>query len=93
MDLEVVLIIAAVIGFGVWAGLNARKRRAAIALLAQKPGLQFNEHHDYKIVQTFGHDDIDFESHEFSKQFVVRCKNKRFAYDFRNALMPDYLFV
>ena len=44
-----------------------------------------------KIAQTFGHDDIDFESHEFSKQYVVRCENKKFAYDFCNAQMIDYL--
>ena len=38
-----------------------------------------------------GFDDIDFESHEFSKKFVVRSKDKKFAYDFCNAQMIDYL--
>jgi hypothetical protein len=44
-----------------------------------------------KIAQTVGYDDIDFESHEFSKNFVVRSKDKKFAYDFCNAQMIDYL--
>lgn len=44
-----------------------------------------------KIAQAVGYDDIDFESHEFSKKFVVRSKNKKFAYDFCNAQMIQYL--
>lgn len=44
-----------------------------------------------KIAQAVGYDDIDFESHEFSKSFVVRCKDKKFAYDFCNARMMEFL--
>ncbi len=44
-----------------------------------------------KIAQAVGFDDIDFESHEFSKKFAVRSKDKKFAYDFCNAQMIDYL--
>lgn len=44
-----------------------------------------------KIAQAVGFDDIDFESHEFSRQFVVRSKDRKFAYDFCNAQMIDYL--
>ena len=44
-----------------------------------------------KISQAVGYRDIDFESHEFSKRYVVRSKNKKFAYDFCNAQMIDYL--
>lgn len=44
-----------------------------------------------KIAQAMGYDDIDFESHEFSRRFVVRSKDKKFAYDFCNAQMIDYL--
>lgn len=44
-----------------------------------------------KIAQAVGYDDIDFESHEFSKKFVVRSKDKKFAYDFCNARMIEYL--
>lgn len=44
-----------------------------------------------KIAQAFGYDDIDFESHEFSRTFCVRSKNKKFAYDFVHARMMEYL--
>lgn len=44
-----------------------------------------------KIAQFFGYDDIDFESAEFSRKFVVRSPDKKFAYDIINARMIDYL--
>jgi hypothetical protein len=44
-----------------------------------------------KIAEVFGGGDIDFESHEFSEQFDVRSKDKKFAYDFCNARMMEYL--
>ena len=44
-----------------------------------------------KIGQALGYDDIDFESHEFSRKFCVRSKDKKFAYDVCNAKMIDYL--
>jgi len=44
-----------------------------------------------KIAQAFGYDDIDFESHEFSRKFCVRSKDKKFAYDVCNARMIEYL--
>ena len=44
-----------------------------------------------KIGQAIGYDDIDFESHEFSRKYCVRSKDKKFAYDFCNAKMIDYL--
>lgn len=44
-----------------------------------------------KIGQALGYDDIDFESHDFSRQYVVRCPEKKFAYDFCNAQMIEYL--
>lgn len=44
-----------------------------------------------KIAQSLGFDDIDFESHEFSKRYNVKSANKKFAYDFCNAQMIDYL--
>jgi hypothetical protein len=43
------------------------------------------------ISDAFGGGDIDFESHEFSERYEVRSKNKKFAYDFCNARMIDYL--
>ena len=44
-----------------------------------------------KIAQAFGYEDIDFESAEFSRQFCVRSKDKRFAYDVCHAQMIEYL--
>ena len=46
-----------------------------------------------KIAQAFGYDDIDFESAEVSRAFGVRAKDKRFAYDFCNAQMMEYLLA
>ena len=44
-----------------------------------------------KIAQAIGYDDIDFESHEFSRKFVVRSRDKKFAYDVCNGQMIEYL--
>lgn len=44
-----------------------------------------------KIAQAVGYDDIDFESHEFSRNFCVRSADKKFAYDVCNARMIEYL--
>jgi hypothetical protein len=46
-----------------------------------------------KIGQSLGYEDIDFESYEFSKKFCVRSKDKKFAYDFCNAKMIEYLLA
>ncbi|MFT4901168.1 MAG: hypothetical protein ACI81V_000435 [Lentimonas sp.] len=44
-----------------------------------------------KIGQAIGFDDIDFESLEFSRRYKVKSRDKKFAYDFCNARMIDYL--
>ncbi|MEW6742277.1 MAG: hypothetical protein AB1486_05920 [Planctomycetota bacterium] len=44
-----------------------------------------------KVAQAFGYDDIDFESHEFSRKFCVRSRDKKFAYDICHARMIEYL--
>jgi hypothetical protein len=46
-----------------------------------------------KIAQALGYDDIDFESHEFSRKFCVRSKDKKFAYDVCHARMIEYLLA
>jgi hypothetical protein len=46
-----------------------------------------------KIAQTFGYDDIDFESHEFSRKFCVRSPDKKFAYDVCHARMIEYMLA
>ncbi len=40
-----------------------------------------------------GFDDIDFESHEFSRNFCVRSADKKFAYDVCNVHMIEYLLA
>ena len=44
-----------------------------------------------KFGQAMGFDDIDFENHKFSRKFCVQAKDKKFAYDFCNARMIEYL--
>lgn len=46
-----------------------------------------------KIAQAVGYDDIDFESHEFSRKYCVRSRNKKFAYDICNPRMIEYLLA
>jgi hypothetical protein len=46
-----------------------------------------------KIAQAFGYNDIDFESAEFSRKFLVRSKDKKFAYDVCHAQMMEYLLA
>ncbi len=46
-----------------------------------------------KLAGFLGFDDIDFESAEFSRTFMVKCKEKRFAYDMIDAQMMEFLMV
>ena len=46
-----------------------------------------------KLGQMLGFDDIDFESHEFSKRYCVKSPDKKFAYDFCNAQMIEFLLA
>src|SRR5580658_3495703 len=46
-----------------------------------------------KIAEVFGYQDIKFESAEFSKTFLVRSPDKKFAYDVCNAKMMEYLLA
>ena len=46
-----------------------------------------------KIAQAVGYDDIDFESHEFSRKFCVRCRDKKFTYDVCNSQMIEFLLA
>ncbi len=46
-----------------------------------------------KIKGTFGFDDIDFESEEFSKRFWVQSNDKRFAYDVIHPRMMEFLLL
>jgi hypothetical protein len=44
-----------------------------------------------RIGDALGRGDIDFESHEFSEAYDVRGSDKKFAYDFCNTTMIEYL--
>lgn len=44
-----------------------------------------------KVFQATGHNDLDFESYAFSHKFRVRSSDPKFAYDFCNARMIEYL--
>lgn len=46
-----------------------------------------------KLKQLAGANDIDLESHEFSRTFRVRSPDPKFAYDFCNARMIEYLLA
>lgn len=44
-----------------------------------------------RFAKNFGYPSIDFESHEFSRKFLVQSPDKRFAYDVCHARMMEYL--
>ena len=44
-----------------------------------------------RLADAIGRGDIDFESHEFSERFDVRSDDRKFAYDFCNARMMEFL--
>lgn len=46
-----------------------------------------------KLGQLIGFEDIDFESLEFSKKFVVKSKEKKFAYDICHTRMMEFLLA
>lgn len=49
------------------------------------------EHLFDKIAGVVGFDDIDFESAEFSREFHVKCDDKRFAYDVITPQMMEFM--
>lgn len=46
-----------------------------------------------KVAAAFGFDDIDFESAEFSRAFLVKSEDKRFAYDVLHPRMMEFLLA
>ena len=44
-----------------------------------------------RLLHTFSGSDIDFESIEFSRAYEVKCNDRKFAYDFCNQQMIEYL--
>ncbi len=58
------------------------------------PNLRFkHEHWGHKLVDALGGEDIDFESHEFSRKFWVKCASRRFAYDAIHPRMMEFLLT
>ena len=46
-----------------------------------------------KIASWVGHDDLNFESAEFSRRYHVKCDNRKFAYDISHARLIEYLLA
>ncbi|MEN6625589.1 MAG: hypothetical protein ABFD69_05095 [Candidatus Sumerlaeia bacterium] len=46
-----------------------------------------------KIGEFFGHDDIDFESAEFSRRFFVKAEDRKWAYDVLHARAIEFLLA
>ncbi len=44
-----------------------------------------------RIASALGFDDIDFESEEFSRKFIVKSSDKRFAYDVLHPRMMEFM--
>ncbi len=45
------------------------------------------------VASWFGHDDIGFESTEFSRRYHVKCEERKFAYDIFHARLIEYLLA
>lgn len=58
------------------------------------PNLQIRTEHIFdKIGDALGFDDIDFESEEFSRKFMVKSADKRFAYAVVHPRMMEFLIA
>ncbi len=58
------------------------------------PNLEIRAEHIFdKIGDALGFDDIDFESEEFSRKFMVKSGDKRFAYAVVHPRMMEYLMA
>ena len=67
--------------------LDLEKDFPELSVKKEQPGSKIAA----RIADAIGRGDIDFESHEFSEQFDVRGTSKKFAYDFCNSQMMEYL--
>jgi hypothetical protein len=61
-------------------------------ILAPKLSLRRESFFD-KVAAWVGHDDINFESAEFSKRTFVKCTEPKFAYDIFHARLIEYLLA
>lgn len=83
--------------YTVGSGKNQHTVRFAVALLRLErafPELLISpENFLHRFGEIFGFDDIDFESVEFSNAFRVKCRDKKFAFDFCHTGMMEYLLA
>jgi len=71
-----------------------RHRRSMVFLDTDTPVIPLHirpEHIFDKVGEFFGHEDIDFESYEFSKRFHVSSSDRKWAYDVIHQGTMDYL--
>jgi hypothetical protein len=78
-------------------GKNRQTHRYGVVVL-QTPGpvipLRIRREHVFdKVGEFFGHDDIDFESSEFSRRFHVSAADRRWAYDVIHQETMAYLLA
>lgn len=56
------------------------------------PGVSIRSEHIFdRMASMVGFDDIDFESDEFSRRFLVRSKDRKFAYSLLDPRMMEFL--
>ena len=76
-------------------GKNRRTHRYSIVLMdTGTPVIPLAIRHEHifdKVGEFFGHDDIDFESSEFSRRFHVSAADRKWAYDVIHPRTMDYL--
>jgi len=81
--------------FTTGSGKNRRNHRFGVVVLdAGTPVIPLcirSEHIFDKMGEFFGHDDLDFESAEFSRRFHVSSADRRWAYDVIHQRTMDYL--
>lgn len=66
----------------------------ALTLPASFPELTIGPENIFtRLAKNFGYPSIDFESHEFSRKFLVQSPDKRFAYDVCHPRMMEYLLA
>jgi|FLOH01.1.fsa_nt_gi hypothetical protein len=76
-------------------GKNQQTHHFCVALLHLEQDFEelriYPENMLSRFGQSFGFEDIDFESLEFSRAFTVRSRDRKFAYDFCHTGMMEFL--
>ena len=64
----------------------------AMPILAARMHMRHESIFD-RVASWVGHDDINFESAEFSKRYHLKCDDRKFAYDIFHARLIEYLLA